>query len=232
MSIVTVHGPNTMYVSGAGGAGTAQTVTNTGGVVTADISSTRKFSFAGAGDRAAADYDWTFTGETAQANTKTGTITFSSGGAKVITLTLGTSGGTTPAGGTYTFNVDAGGATAAPRMMMPDEGGEGGPPPPGEENEYDPGEYTVAEVKEWAEAAERTDEELIAAYNAEVEGKNRTTVLSHLESLLPYDPAEYTVNEVVEYAEDNPDQLEDIIAAEEAGKNRSTLISHLEALRS
>jgi hypothetical protein len=47
-----------------------------------------------------------------------------------------------------------------------------------------------------------------------------------------FDPADYTIPDVVAYAEDNPDQLEDIIAAEEAGKARSTLLSQLEAMRS
>lgn len=45
-----------------------------------------------------------------------------------------------------------------------------------------------------------------------------------------FDPADYTVAEVVEYAEANPEQVDDLIAAEEAGKNRSTLISHLESM--
>lgn len=45
-----------------------------------------------------------------------------------------------------------------------------------------------------------------------------------------YDPADYTVAEVIEYAEANPEQIQDLIDAEEAGKNRSTLIAHLEGM--
>lgn len=178
--MVTVHGPNTMYVSGAGGAGTPGTITNTGGSVSADLANARRFTFAGAGDRLAADYDWTFTGgagAAAQPNIKSGTVTFTDDGPKVITLTLGTTGGTTPAGGTYTFNVVSG-PGATPRMAAP----------PDEEEEV------VGD-----------DEEEI------------------------FDPADYTVAEVEEYATENPDQIEDLIEAEEAGKNRSTLIAWLEA---
>jgi len=46
-----------------------------------------------------------------------------------------------------------------------------------------------------------------------------------------YDPAAHTVTEVIGYVEDNPDQLEDVIAAERAGKDRVTLITHLEGMR-
>lgn len=46
-----------------------------------------------------------------------------------------------------------------------------------------------------------------------------------------YDPAAHTVTEVIGFVEDNPDQLDDILLAEEEGKNRTTLISHLESMR-
>lgn len=46
-----------------------------------------------------------------------------------------------------------------------------------------------------------------------------------------FDPADYTIPQVLEYAEANPEQLDDIIAAEEAGKYRSTLLSQLEAMQ-
>ena len=226
MSIVAVHGPNTFGVAGAGGGGTAGTVTNTGGTVTADISNARKFNFAGAGDRLAADYDWAFTGETSQLNTKTGTITFATAGAKVITLTLGTSGGTTPAGGTYTFNVVAG-ATAAPRSLPPEEDREEESSPEVDVG-YDPAAHSVADVEEYAEEHPDSAQELL---DAEVAGKNRPTLVAYLESLIPFDPGDYSIPDVLNYARANPDQLEDIIAAEEAGKARTTLLSQLEAVR-
>lgn len=46
-----------------------------------------------------------------------------------------------------------------------------------------------------------------------------------------FDPGDYTVTEVIGYVEDNPDELEAVIAAEQAGKDRVTLISHLEGMR-
>ena len=46
-----------------------------------------------------------------------------------------------------------------------------------------------------------------------------------------FDPGDYTVTEVIGYVEDNPDELEAVIAAEEAGKARVTLLTHLEGMR-
>jgi hypothetical protein len=162
--------------TGAGGGGTGPAVDNAGGTVTADQSNGFKFNFAGKGDRAAADYDWSFSGGAAvaaQPNIKNGTVTFTDAGPKVITLTLGTSGGTTPAGGTYTYNVTA--TSAMPRSLPPG----GGEEPPEEEGEFDPGDYTIDEVKA--------------------------------------------------YVGENPDQIEEVLAAEEAGKNRVTLVDWLVA---
>ena len=235
MSIVAVHGPNTFGVGGAGGPGTGGEVTNLGGTVSADLSNGMKFNFAGAGDRAVADYDWTFTGgvgAAAQPNVKSGTVTFTDTGAKTITLTLGTTGGTTPAGGTYNFNVVATGAT--PRMVE-QQSVEGEPTTEGEptvegDGTYDPGEHTVSEVQEHVNTLD-SDEEIRAVYDAELRGKSRSTLVAYLESLLPFDPSGYTVEVVVDYATQNPDELDDIIAAEKAGKDRKTLLSQLEALQ-
>ena len=98
-------------------------------------------------------------------------------------------------------------------------------------SEFDPGAHTVEEVKAYADEHADDDVEIQRLYDAEINNRNRIGVISYLEALLPYDPGDYTVQEVVDYAAANPDQLEDIIAAEQAGKNRSTLISQLEALR-
>jgi PKD repeat protein len=46
-----------------------------------------------------------------------------------------------------------------------------------------------------------------------------------------YDPADHTVTEVIGYVEDNPEELEDVIEAEQAGKARVTLLTHLESMR-
>ena len=95
-------------------------------------------------------------------------------------------------------------------------------------SDFDPGEHTVDEVKEYVESH---PDELEAVYEAEYSGKGRSTLVTWLEEQFPFDPGEYTVAEVLEYAEANTDQLEDIIVAEVSGKNRSTLVSQLEGLR-
>jgi hypothetical protein len=233
MSIVTVHGPQTFGVAGAGGGGGGMTVTNTGGTVTADPANGLRFTFAGAGDRAAADYDWSFSGgagAAAQPNIKNGTVTFTDAGPKVITLTLGTTAGTTPAGGTYTFNVTA---VSGPRAVQEGSSPEESQEPheaatSPEEAYYDPSSHTVDEVLAYASANPDEVEEI---YEAEQDGKNRTTLLDKLEAMIPFDPADHTVTEVIGYIEENPDQLEDVLAAEQTGKNRSTLISQLEDMR-
>lgn len=45
-----------------------------------------------------------------------------------------------------------------------------------------------------------------------------------------YDPGEYTVEEVKGYVEENPDQAEQVLAAEQEGKARVTLVDWLEEL--
>ena len=239
MSIVTVHGPNTMYSKAIVGNDTmTATVNSSNGMIWTFRPKDQT--------QVAANYDWAYTptGGTPASpvlNTMSPTITFSGAdGPRTVTLTLNN-----VAQPPLVVQATSG---AVPMMMMAGAQGDGetvsvqqfqsGDVPDNavpvesiDGDDFDPGEHTVAEIKEWAEDAERTDQELLAAYDAEVEGKARTTVLHHLESMLPYDPAEYSVPDVVQYAEDNPDQLEDIIAAEQAGKNRSTLLSHLEAMK-
>jgi len=43
----------------------------------------------------------------------------------------------------------------------------------------------------------------------------------------PYDPADHNVDDVLAYADEHPDEVDEIIAAEEAGKNRITLLEKL-----
>lgn len=42
-----------------------------------------------------------------------------------------------------------------------------------------------------------------------------------------YDPGEHTVEEVLAHVEDHPDQLADVLDAEQAGKGRVTLLGAL-----
>ena len=45
-----------------------------------------------------------------------------------------------------------------------------------------------------------------------------------------YDPGAHTVNEVIAFAEENPEQVQDLLDAEEAGRRRTTLLNHLEGM--
>jgi hypothetical protein len=44
-----------------------------------------------------------------------------------------------------------------------------------------------------------------------------------------FDPGGYTIDQVLAYVDANPDEVDSVLAAEEAGKARSTLITQLEA---
>jgi hypothetical protein len=143
-----------------------------------------------------------------------------------------------PAAGTYTVTVPVA-SGAAPQLLMMAPGGDGGEESGGEETPpeesspdiqigYDPGAHTVADVQQYV--TEHPDQ-LEEMYEAEVAGKNRSSLVTWLEEQFPFDPGEWTVNEVIDYANEHPDELEEIIAAEQAGKNRSTLISQLEGMR-
>ena len=224
MSIVAVHGPNTMFTTQSGG--TAVASSPVGATATKSVTNglVYTFSFTNTGARPAADFDWSFTGPgspVAQPNIYGGTVTFTGAGAGTIVCTVAAGAGP-PAGGTYTITVAP--TAGTPRAI--EQGVEEGE----DDGSFDPGECTVAEVQEYVNNLD-DDESIRAVYDAEVAGKNRTTLVSYLESLLPFDPAEYTVEGVVEYAEANPTELDDIIAAEREGKNRTTLLSQLEALQ-
>jgi hypothetical protein len=187
MSIVTVHGPYMMYGAGS------QVVSNAGGSVTPNNANGLQFTLAGAGDRAAADYVWTASGTPtfvpASGIGKNVTVTFATPGPKTITLTVGSSAGTTPPPGPYTFPVTAVSgprsieeqsveATAEPEALQaaPTNGN-------GEYEEYDPGAYTVAEVVAEARGADDPDYTR-ALIEAERSGKNRVTLIRDLEDLL------------------------------------------------
>jgi hypothetical protein len=224
MSMVTVHGPNTMYTTESGGISIPSTG---GGIATATKSPTNglvyTFSVANPGARPAADFDWTFTGPgspAAQADRFGGTVTYTGAGAGSIILTVAAGAGP-PAGGTYTITTAP--TAGTPRSVE----GRSAPADTGDTLEYDPGDFTVAEVMEYVN--EHPDDAR-AIYDVEVAGKNRSSLVSQLEALIPYDPGDWTVPEVVTYAQENPSDVPDILAAEEAGKNRATLISQLQAL--
>lgn len=176
MSLVTVHGPNTMYTTQGGG---TSIPSSGGGVAQATKSPANglvfSFSVPNPGARPAADFDWTFTGPgnpAAQNDKTSGTVTFTGAGAVTIVCTVAAGAGP-PAGGTYTVSATA--TAGTPRMV---EEGDGEPPP---EDAYDPFDHTVAEVQDYVN--EHPDEAQ-AIYDSEVNGKNRVTLVEWLEDLL------------------------------------------------
>ena len=235
MSIVAVHGPNTMGSKAVTEVGPAMaTVDQSNGLIWTfklDQSSTRTTSLA-----------WTFPTGTPATATGPGphTVTYASAGSKANTaVATGAGEGANPYPPAGTTNIPVTAVSgAAPQMMMM------GAPEEGEGEEFieeddsdeespevpiafDPAAHTVAEVEEYADEHPEQAAELL---DAEVAGKNRSTLVAFLEGLIPFDPGAYSVADVIAYADENPDEAEEILEAERAGKNRTTLISHLEGL--
>ena len=182
MSMVTVHGPNTMYTTEGGG--TSNPSTPAGAQAAKDVNNGLQFnfSFPSPGARPAADFDWTFTGPgspAAQNDKFSGSVTFTGAGAVTIVCTVAAGAGP-PAAGAYTISGIA--ATAGmPRSLPPGgDGGDGGgeEPPPDEPPVFDPADHTVPEVEDYITT---NPDELERVYLAELDGKNRTTLISWLE---------------------------------------------------
>jgi hypothetical protein len=232
MSIVTVHGPYTFGSKAIVERGPLVGTVNPANGLIWD------FRLDGATTRANADFSWAFPADgtpTPQALANPTPVTYATPGTKTVTLTVtgaGTGANPYPPAGVYTVTINAV-AGVAPLMVEEEEAAvptEAAAPAEAEAatEVYVPGDHTVAEVQAYVTAH---PDELEAVYEAEVAGKNRSTLVVWLEEQFPYDPGAWTVQEVVDYATANPDDLEDIIAAEQAGKNRTTLLSQLEAMR-
>ena len=185
MSLVTIHGPYTMYMQGGGGVtasvppGARATVNPTNGLIV---------TFTCEGSRPSGDLTWAF-GSGASPATGNGVgpivVTYSGPGTKAVTLTVAGAGAPPPANGVLNMSVVvAGGTLRSVPHDVPEASQQSAEPEP--EVDVDVG----------------------------------------------YDPAAHTVDEVVEFAEAHPDQVDEILAAEQAGKNRSTLTSHLEHMQS
>jgi len=188
MSLVTVHGPNTMYTTGAGVAkkdptGTVQiTQSQTNGLIFS-------FGLAGTTSRPTTDFTWSFTGPGSPAaqNVVSGTVTFTGAGAITATCTVAGVGTPPPTNGTY-GPISGTAVTGAPRELPP-EGDAGTMAVEAdletqaveEENGFDPYNYTVAEVIAWVD---ENPGEAQAVLDLEVEGKNRSTLVSHLEAMV------------------------------------------------
>ena len=236
MSIVAVHGPNTF--------GSKSIVANTTGSAYAIVNPANGLIwtfYAKDQSQVAANYDWAYTGAAGTppspiADTKSPVVTLPAG-AHTVTLTLNG-----VAQGTFTITAVAG---VAPRMGAEEEAevsmlaeGRGAPEPaeltsPSGDGDtevdvgYDPAAHSVADVQAYANEHPDQAGDL---YDAEVAGKNRATLVSFLEGMMPFDPGEYSVADVIAYAEENPDEVEEIMEAEREGKGRVTLLTHLESL--
>lgn len=256
MSLVTVHGPNTMYTDAPGVINSSPA----GAQATQDAANGLRFNFALVADspRANQDFSWAFPPDgtpSPQAVEVPTAVTYATPGAKTATLTVTnaartisnkvltanvatlTSNGhgflvgqtvvvagvdatfngtyviTAVTANTFSYakvNADVGTVvatgTATPSGLTPAAGA-----------------YTIAVTAVSGRPKVAEDEPEPQALESAPEVSSDVDV--------GYDPAAHTVDEVVEYAEAHPDQVPDILAAEEAGKNRSTLLSHLEHMQ-
>jgi hypothetical protein len=178
MSIVAVHGPQTFGSKNVWNS----TKTFQAMAVTADGTKWR-FVPTDTG-QVAANYDWAWAHTSGTAggspasplnDTKVAEFTFPAGPAtKTITLTL--NGVAQP---TIVITIPAAGATGSPMML---KGGESSPeeesPPAGAPVGFDPAAHTVDEVEEYVTEHPDLAQDV---YDAEVEGKNRITLVTWLE---------------------------------------------------
>ena len=186
MSIVAVHGPNTF-----GSKGVTQ-VSNAKASVNGSNGLVWTFQYAQPTTRTASMV-WTYPTGTPATSTGPGptTVTFASAGAKAVTVvSTGTGEGANPqpAAGTINLPVTAVSGTA-PQLLMAEGGGDESEvqsfsaeeeEQPTVEVGYDPAAHTVTEVIGFVED---NPEQLEAILLAEEEGKARTTLISHLESM-------------------------------------------------
>lgn len=245
MSIVSVHGPNTFGSKAIQEVGPVQAVVNpNNGLI-------YTFALPRPSGRPAADFAWAFPGGTPVSQAASQgpvVVTYAGAGAKTATLTVSGASGLLPVNGVYPITVQAvGGVPTGLYMTGP---GAGDLPAGGEEtadpevastleasivqsevtsqqqpaNQYDPAENTVMDVLSYAK--EHPDQ-VVAILEAEQDGKERSTLISGLQDLLPYDPADHTVKEVMEYVEAHPENLDEVLSSESVNKNRSTLIAKL-----
>jgi len=180
MSIVAVHSYQ-MYGPGGG------IVTDVPQITTVPVAgNAMQFTFAanGSGHVApATELVWAFSGPgTPSPTTGTGygpiTVTGSTPNAQISAVLTVTGTPGTPPPGTYTEVVRTG-SGAVPREMEQATAAEQAAPANGEE--WDPADYTVAEIIEYVDEHPDEAADILAAEQA---GKNRSTLISHLESLI------------------------------------------------
>jgi hypothetical protein len=179
MSIVAVHGPYTFGSKGV--------VQNAGGTAYATVNPANGLIWtfqARDQSQAAANYDWTYTGGVGSPpspinDTKVPVITFPSAGPYVVTLTLN---GVAQA--PITVNAVAGVGPREEMTMMeaPAEAPAEAASAPVEQPDagFDPAAHTVTEVISYVED---NPDQRDAILLLEEQGKNRVTLIDHLESM-------------------------------------------------
>ena len=186
MSLVTVHGPNTMYTDNPG------VVTSPGGQAKATVNANNGLIWtfeAVDKSRPSGDYTWAFPPDgTPSSPTGPGpqVITYGAAATKVGTLTVAGTNPSPPAiqNGSYPVTVKA--VSGMPRSVEPEgQQVQVEELPPEEQADvevaYDPGAHTVADVIAFAEDH---PEQVQALLDAEQAGRNRTTLVSQLEEML------------------------------------------------
>ena len=189
MSIVSVHGPNTFGSKAIAEAGPIQAVPNQANGLQ------WTFNLKQASTRVNADFSWAFPPNgtpTPQAVKAPSIVTYATAGSKTATLTVtgaGTGATPYPPAGSYPITITAVAGTGQPGVSLrslppedqPDEQvTDRSDEQPNIEVGYDPAAHTVTEVIGFVED---NPDQLEAVLLAEEEGKQRTTLISHLESM-------------------------------------------------
>jgi hypothetical protein len=195
MSIVAVHGPNTMYTTEGGGASIASSPAGAQATKSPTDGLTFNFSFPNPGARPAADFDWTFTGPgspAAQNDKTSGSVTFTGPGAVTIICTVAAGAGP-PAAGAYTVTSTT--TAGTPRMVEPEQQAAQqaaqGENVPEDDTVYDETTYgefiladhSVAEVQSFLGHYDLSDDNIDDLITEEEEGANRPEMIDWLNTL-------------------------------------------------
>lgn len=256
MSIVTVHGPNTMFTDAPGVINSSPA----GAQATQDPTNGLKFTFALTADstRANQDFSWAFPADgtpSPQAVKSPSQVTYATPGAKTATLTV-TNAARTISNKALTANVatltsNGHGFQVGQTVVVA-----------GVDATFN-GTYVITAVTANTFSYAKTNADVgtaaatgtatpsgltptAGAYTiavTAVTGRPKGTEGgSEQQAIEPapqgevdvvdvaYDPGAHNVTEVVDFARENPDAIPDLLSAERAGKDRSTLISQLEEL--
>jgi hypothetical protein len=212
MSIVAVHGPNTMYTGTPGtpgGPGTPIQSAPAGASAVQSPANGLVVNMTATGTRVATDYAWTASagGVCAPTTGKTTTVTFpapAAGSAQTITLTVAGAGTPPLANGTYVTTVTP--IAGVPRMV---------------EQSADGGEESQPEVDPQTGLIDQTgDTETDTIYDADAYGE-----------FILADHSIAAVKDFLGHYELTDENIDDLISEEEEGANRVSLLDWLNTLR-